>query len=128
MPQSNSAPQSSSNRHWGFSTAGRVFFGWGVLEELRTVAKEFGKRVMVCTDKNIIKSGIAERVEALLKEGGAEVLVFPDGRPEIDLKLIDTSAEAARAFKPDVMIGVGGGSNMDLAKCSAILVRHGGPL
>ena len=59
MPQSNSAPQSASNRHWGFSTAGRVFFGWGVIEELRTVTKEFGKRVMVCTDKNIMKSGIA---------------------------------------------------------------------
>ena len=65
MPQSNSDPQSASNRHWGFSTAGRVFFGWGVLEELRTVAKEFGKRVMVCSDKNIIKSGIADKVESL---------------------------------------------------------------
>src|SRR5436309_6267720 len=127
MPQSNSAPQSASNRHWGFSTAGRVFFGWGVLDELSAVGKEFGKRVMVCTDKNIIKSGIAERVEALLKEGDAEVLVFPDGRPEIDLKLIDTCAEAARQFKPDVMIGVGGGSNMDLAKCSAIVLKYGGP-
>src|SRR5213593_3225700 len=104
MPQSNSAPPSVSNRHWDFSTAGRVFFGWGVLDELRTVTKELGKRVMVCTDKNIIKSGIAERVEALLKEGGADVLVFPDGRPEIDLKLIETCSDAARQFNPDVMI------------------------
>jgi alcohol dehydrogenase YqhD (iron-dependent ADH family) len=107
MPQSNSDPQSASNRHWGFSTAGRVFFGWGVLEELRTVGKEFGKRVMVCSDKNIIKSGIADKVETLLKEGGAEVLIFPDGRPEIDLKLIETTADVARQFNPDVMIGVG---------------------
>ena len=128
MPQSNSGPQSASNRHWGFSTAGRVFFGWGVLEELRTVSQELGKRVMVCTDKNIIKSGIAERVEALLKEGGAEVLVYPDGRPEIDLKTIDACADAAREFKPDVIVGVGGGSNMDLGKCTAILLRYGGPL
>src|SRR5262245_38121157 len=128
MPQSNSDPQSASNRHWGFSTAGRVFFGWGVLEELRTVGKEFGKRVMVCTDKNLIKSGIAERVEGFLKEGGAEVFLFPDGRPEIDLKLIETCADAARQFNPDVMIGVGGGSNMDLAKTSAIQLKYGGPL
>ena len=42
MPQSNSDPQSAGNRHWGYSTAGRIFFGWGVLEELRTVGKEFG--------------------------------------------------------------------------------------
>jgi alcohol dehydrogenase class IV len=43
-----------------------VFFGWGVLEELRNVSQELGKRVMICTDKNIIKSGIADRVESLL--------------------------------------------------------------
>jgi alcohol dehydrogenase len=128
MPQSSSVPPSVSNRHWGFSSAGRVFFGWGVLEELRNVGQELGKRVMVCTDRNIIKSGIADRVEALLKEGGCEVLVFPDGRPEVDLKTIDASAEAARQFKPSVIIGVGGGSNMDLGKCTAILLSYPGPL
>ena len=127
MPQNNSDPQ-SSNYHWGFSTAGRVFFGWGVLDELRTVGKEFGKRVMVCCDQNLIKSGIADKVETLLRDGGAEVLLFPDGRPDIDLKLIDTCADSARQFNPDVMIGLGGGSNMDLAKTSAILLKYGGPL
>src|SRR4029079_5917827 len=111
MPQSNSDPQSASNRHWGFSTAGRVFFGWGVLEELRTVGKEFGKRVMVCSDKNIIKSAITDRVESLLKDGGCDVLVHEDGSSEIALKLIEATANAAREFNPDVMIGVGGGSN-----------------
>ena len=128
MPQSSSVPQSASNRHWGFSSAGRVFFGWGVLEEPRNVCQELGKRVMICTDRNIIKSGIADRVEALLKEGGCEVLIFPDGRPEVDLKTIDASAEAGRSFNPDVIIGVGGGSNMDLGKCTAILLRNPGPL
>ena len=128
MPQSSSVPQSASNRHWGFSSAGRVFFGWGVLEELRNVSQELGKRVMVCTDRNIIKSGIADRVEALLKEGGCEVLIFPEGRPEVDLKTIEASAEAARQFNPDVIIGVGGGSNMDLGKCTAILLKYPGPL
>jgi alcohol dehydrogenase len=128
MPQNSSAPQSASSRHWGFSTAGRVFFGWGVSEELRTISKELGKRAMICTDKNMVKSGIADKVESLLKEGGAEVLVYPEGRPEVDLATIDASAEVARQFKPDVMIGLGGGSNMDLGKCTAILLKYGGPL
>jgi alcohol dehydrogenase len=128
MPQSNSVPQSASNRHWGYSTAGRVFFGWGVLEELRAVPKEFDKRVMVCCDKNLVNSGIADKVETLLRDGGAEVMLFPDGRPDIDLKLIDTCTDAARQFNPGVMIGLGGGSNMDLAKTSAVLLKYGGPL
>jgi len=128
MPQNNSDPQYVSNRHWGFSTAGRVFFGWGVLEELRAVGKEFGKRVMVCCDTNLIKSGIVDKVETLLKDGGAEVLIFPEGRPDINLQLIGECAEAGRKFNPDVMIGLGGGSNMDLAKTSAIQLKYGGPL
>src|SRR5262245_41564264 len=127
MPQSSSA-QPEGNRHWGFSTAGRVLFGWGVLEELRNVKEELGKRVMVCTDANIVKSGIAEKVENLLKAGGAEVLIFPGGRPEVDLATIDTAAAAARDFNPDVIVGVGGGSNMDLGKCTSILLKYGGPL
>jgi alcohol dehydrogenase len=105
-----------------------VFFGWGVSEELRTISKELGKRAMICTDKNIVQSGIAAKVEGLLKEGGAEVLVFPEGKPEVDLATIDASAKVAAEFKPDVIIGVGGGSNMDLGKCTAILQKYGGPL
>lgn len=128
MPQSNSSPVSVPDRHWGFTTAGRVFFGWGVLGELRQVGTELGRRVLVCTDRNIIDSGIADRVEALLKEGGAEVLVFPDGRAEMDLTTIAGAVELARDFRPDVIVGLGGGSNMDLGKCVAILLTHGGSL
>jgi alcohol dehydrogenase len=83
---------------------------------------------MVCCDQNLIKSGIADKVETLLRDGGVEVLLFPDGRPDIDLKLIDTCTDSARQFNPDVMIGLGGGSNMDLAKTSSILLKYGGPL
>ena len=93
MPQNGSVPPSVTKRTWGFSSAGRVFFGWGVLEELRNIGQEFGRRIMVCTDQNIVRSGIAERVEALLRESGAEVFMWDGGRPEVNLKTIDEAAE-----------------------------------
>ena len=128
MPQSGSLQQSKTNRVWSFSTAGRIFFGWGALDELRNVSQEFGKRVLICTDQNILRSGIPDRAEALLKEGGAEVFVFGDGKPEVDLATINHAAEVAREFGPDVIVGLGGGSNLDLGKAVAILLRHPGPL
>jgi alcohol dehydrogenase class IV len=63
-----------------------------------------------------------------LKEGGAESLVFQEGRPEVSLSTIEAAAEYARDFSPDVVVGLGGGSNMDLGKCVAILLTHGGSL
>src|ERR1700687_6334943 len=107
---------SESGKHvWGFSTAGRVFFGWGAVAELRNVPREFGQRVLVCTDQNIIKAGICETVLALLDEAKAEVKVFDEGRPEVDRETIERGAAGAQAYAPDVVIGLGGGRNRDLS-------------
>jgi alcohol dehydrogenase class IV len=113
---------------WGFSTAGRVFFGWGVVTELRNVAREFGQRVFVCTDQNIVKADICETVLALLGDGKADVKVFDEGQPEVDRKTIERAAAVAQEYVPDVVIGLGGGSNLDLSKAVALLVKHPGPL
>jgi alcohol dehydrogenase len=128
MPHNGSTSQSVSERSWGYSLAGRIFFGWGVLRELGTVGQQFGRRALVCTDQNIVRSGITERVVALLREGGCEVHVFDGGVPEVDLNTIEIAANAATEFGPDVIVGLGGGSNLDLAKCVAILLRYPGPL
>src|ERR1700694_5960983 len=100
---------SESGKHvWGFSTAARVFFGWGAVAELRNVPREFGQRVLVCTDQNIVKAGICETVMALLGDAKANVKVFDQGRPEVDRETIERAAAVAQAFAPDVVIGLGG--------------------
>jgi alcohol dehydrogenase len=119
---------SDTNHVWAFSTAGRVFFGWGAVNELRGVAHEFGRRALVCTDQNMVKAGICETVVALLTEGKAEVKVFDGGQPEVDRATIEHAAAMAQEYAPDVVIGLGGGSNMDLSKAVALLVKHPGPL
>ena len=113
---------------WGFSTAGRIFFGWGAVDELRNVPREFGPRVLVCTDQNIVKAGICETVLALLREAKAEVKVFDEGRPEVDRETIERAAAVAQAYAPDVVIGLGGGSNLDLSKAVALLLKYPAPI
>ena len=112
----------------GFSTAGRIFFGWGAASVLRDVAREFGRRVFICTDQNMVKAGICETVTAHLSQGIAEVKVFDGGVPEVDRRTIEWASTMARAYSPNVIIGLGGGSNLDLAKAVALLVKHPGPL
>src|SRR5882762_8005892 len=118
----------TSNNTWGFSTAGRVFFGWGAVTELRNVPGEFGQRVLICTDQNIIKAGICETAVELLGAANAEVKVFDEGRPEVDRETIERAAVVAQGYAPDVVIGLGGGSNLDLSKAVALLLKHPGPI
>jgi alcohol dehydrogenase len=118
----------SGNQVWGFSTAGRIFFGWGAASTLRDVGREFGPRVFVCTDQNMLKAGVCETVVAHLSEGKAEVKIFDGGQPEVDRQTIERAAAVAQAYAPDVVIGVGGGSNLDLSKAVALLVKYPGEL
>jgi alcohol dehydrogenase len=112
----------------GFSTAGRIFFGWGAASVLRDVAREFGRRVFICTDQNIVKAGISQTIVANLSQGIAEVKIFDGGVPEVDRRTIEWATTMARSYSPNVIIGLGGGSNIDLAKAVALLAKHPGPL
>ena len=112
----------------GFSTAGRIFFGWGAAGVLRDVAREFGPRVFICTDRNMVKAGVCETVVAHLAEGRAEVKIFDDGKPEVDRQTIEAAAATAQAYAPDVVLGLGGGSNLDLSKTVALLLKYPGQL
>jgi alcohol dehydrogenase class IV len=113
---------------WGFSTAGRIFFGWGAASVLRDVAREFGPRVLVCTDRNMVKAGVCEKVVTQLAEGKADVKIFDGGQPEVDRQTIEKAAAVGQAYAPDVVVGLGGGSNLDLSKAVAILVKYPGSL
>jgi alcohol dehydrogenase class IV len=118
----------ASDHVLGFSTAGRIFFGWGAASVLRDVAREFGRRVFICTDQNMVKAGICETVVAHLSQGITEVKIFDEGQPEVDRRTIEWASTIARTYSPNVVIGLGGGSNLDLAKAVALLVKHPGPL
>ena len=78
-----------SSHVWGFSTAGRIFFGWGAASVLRNVAQEFGPRVLICTDQNMVKAGVCETVVVQLLEGKAEIKIFDEGQPEVDRQTIE---------------------------------------
>ena len=118
----------SNSPVWGFSTAGRIFFGWGAASELRNLGEKLGRRVFLCTDQNMARAGIVAKVLAPLREGGAEVEVFEEGEPEVSRATIEKAAAMAKAYAPQVVVGLGGGSNLDLSKAVSVLAKFGGEL
>jgi len=112
---------------WSFHTAGRLVFGSGAAQKIGELTASVGvARVLVVTDPALIRAGLLDQVRAPLVEAGITVDVFDGGRPEPPLEVADEAIEQARRFKPDGVLGLGGGSNMDLAKTVATVFTHGG--
>ena len=83
-------------------------------------------KVLVVTDDTLVETGAVGAVQNSFERVGAEVEVFAGGEPEPSIQVAEAAAEVARSLQPDAVIGIGGGSNMDLAKCVAALFTHGG--
>jgi alcohol dehydrogenase class IV len=112
---------------WNFHSAGQLVFGRGAAAQLGDLLlrRKLG-RVFLVTDPRLEAAGLVERVLAPLRAARIAAHVFTGGEPEPSIETAVTAAEAARAFGPDCILGLGGGSNMDLAKIVAVLVTHGG--
>lgn len=113
---------------WTFHSAGQLIFGNGAVQQLgrRCVERDW-HRAVVIADKNLVQAGIVARVEESLHQAKIAVSVFAEGEPEPSVALAVRAAEHAAVFHPQVIIGLGGGSNIDLAKIAAVLVKHGQP-
>jgi alcohol dehydrogenase len=107
-----------------FRSAGNLVFGRNSVKELAGVLDRIGtKRVFVVADKILAKVGIVDQVKAA---AGRSVEVFDGGEPEPSLGMVRTCIAAAKEFRPETIIGLGGGSNMDAAKLTAVVLGHGG--
>jgi len=114
---------------WTFHTAGRIVFGLDAVDSLGDHLRELStesSRVLVVTDRTLVEAGVCERVTGVLSAAGIEWSVFDGGCPEPPMDLAMTCAEAAGAEGAGWLLGLGGGSNMDLAKVTACVLAHGG--
>lgn len=109
-----------------FATAGEILFGRGVADQIGAVVQPLGGRVLVCTDRVLEEIGVVERIERALRSAGLDLRTFDGGEPELGYGVVGRCVDEARRWRPEVIVGLGGGSNIDLAKTTALLLTHGG--
>jgi len=114
-------------RTWSFSSAGTLFFGrQAVRHHLRdSCERQSAKRAFIVTDTILVKAGLLAQVAEPLQAAGVVFESFDKVTPEPGVGLVRDCIAAARGFNPDVVIGLGGGSNMDTAKLTALVLAHG---
>lgn len=109
-----------------FNTTPSIVFGSGMLGRIGTIAAtRLGPRILVVTDAGLVAAGlVAPALEALRREGVAAELfdgVVADPPEAVILEAV----ACARAFDADAVIGLGGGSSLDVAKLVALLLAGG---
>jgi alcohol dehydrogenase class IV len=112
---------------WNFHSAGQLVFGRGAVRDLgRLFARRKFDKAFVVTDPRLVEAGLFDQVADPLREAGIVVEVFDGGEPEPAIATAENAINRAWKNPPDCIIGLGGGSNMDLAKIVATVLAHGG--
>ncbi|MDP1797100.1 MAG: iron-containing alcohol dehydrogenase [Planctomycetaceae bacterium] len=112
---------------FNFCSAGRLVFGTGSIQHLaQFVAPWKPRKVFLLSDPLLEKAGLVERVVTPLRAANIDVTLCLDGEPEPSIAAADKAIASAHAAKPDVIVALGGGSNIDLAKITAAVITHGG--
>lgn len=113
--------------NFDFRTVGRISFGYGKISDLGKEVKNFEtKKVLLVSDKNLRSLGIVGKVENILRSENLEVVLYDNVSPEPELEIADSAAELGKKEKCDLVIGLGGGSVLDVAKAVAILITNQG--
>jgi alcohol dehydrogenase len=112
-----------------FQTTPRILMGRGTLAQTAEEVNRLGGRnVLIVTDKGLVAAGLASRLESVLSGAGVAWTRFDGVEPDPRLEIAAAAAEMAKREKADFIIGLGGGSPLDIAKVCSVLVTNCKPL
>lgn len=112
---------------WKFDSPGRVVFGNGVSRDTgKHMAKLQATACLVVTDPGIVRAGLLDGVLQSLKESGLKHAVYDQVQPEPPQENVSTAIDIYRANECNAVIGLGGGSAIDVAKAVAMVAANGG--
>ena len=105
-----------------------VVFGSGQRAAIGMMAAQLGKRALICTDARMGGDAQFRAIVADIEANGVATKVYDRTEADLPIDGISDCVRDCAEFKPDLVLGIGGGSCMDMAKCVAILLTHGGSL
>ena len=82
------------------------------------------KKAFVCSDPDLLKFGVTQKVTKLLDEANFEYEIYSDIKPNPTIENVKHGVEAFKNSKADYIIAIGGGSSMDTAKAIGIIIEN----
>ena len=104
-----------------------ILAGVGASERLGQEARAIGaKKALVVTDRGVVDSGTAKKIREILEKEGIGVEIFDRVISDPDVACLEACLEVARKGTYDLIVGVGGGSPMDIASLTSIMLTNPG--
>ena len=114
--------------NYSFFAPQQIVFGWGRRAELGPLAAQRGRRaLLVSGSRTLERNGVIDQLDSQLRAAGLDVLRFPTASREPGVRDVDQLVAQFRSLDPtatDIVIAVGGGSTIDLAKAAAALATN----
>jgi len=104
----------------------RLYFGSGEIESIETIIKnDFkAKSLVLVTDKGVVQTGLISKI----MDKFDNIKLFDEVEANPKSNTINKMAVQIRQIKPDLIIGVGGGSSLDAGKALALLATNDGKI
>ena len=109
-----------------FIAPGNIFTGAGALDMAEDKLRQLGKKALIVTDNVMVELGNCAKVEAALKNGNVDYVVYHEINGEPTDVMINKGLELYKENGCDFLVALGGGSPIDSMKAIAALVANGG--
>lgn len=110
-----------------FHLVPQIHYGPGVAAEAGEALRGLGvSNVLVVTDQGVLDAGVIDPVLKSVKDAGVSYTVFSDLRTNPTEQHVAGAAYMYRTLGCDGILGVGGGSSLDVAKSAAVIIADGG--
>lgn len=112
-----------------FRTTKRILFGLGAVEKTGPEAQLLkAKKILIVTDPGVIQAGLLQGIETSLQSVGLPFVIFDGVEPDPRIEVVEKSVEKAKKEGIDLIVGFGGGSSLDIAKVTSIMITNLGKI
>ena len=110
-------------------TPSKILIGNNSIENIGEEATKLGaNKVLIITDIGIVQAGIIDRIKNILENNNLVVGIFDRVEPEPHAKVVYDCVKEMEGGNYNLLVGIGGGSVIDVTKGVSVLVTNGGKL